>query len=576
MPKISRSDSNIFDIPKACAVDKKGYVYANVNNKYVPNKDGSGKHSTHDKKCIGISIDRKKMYANSSYFLLYRKDSLPVAPLKYDSVTVGPHAVIKELADRGGLIDTLAKVFDEEESQLILDLASYMVVQESAIFQHYPTYARGHALFSNVIRDDSYISSFLKENVSISKINAFKQTWAKVSLGSGKLYLCYDSTNSNTSAEGVYIIQKGYAKDDPTINQVNTEYVIRQEDGLPFTYKIFPGSIIDMTEAPEMIQYIHELTDGMKVKIIAVCDRGYISEENIDSFDDNGIGFILLLKSNMREYDELITKYGSEVKERSKQYIAKYNVYGKTFKGTLLNSTKERYFHIYWDSAIAESERNAVISRADGQESKIRNAINRKTKYSANEIKNLSRWFKLETVKSGQLKTNARGRGKGKEKLEDAFIITGYERDSDAIDNDISKCGFSILATSEETTAAESYESYSKRDCIEKTFRALKSSLGMYSIGVHSEESIHGKAFIWFIASILRSMIFMKTNSLRIKDKKRYTVPAILNALDAIKADRDLNTNKYVRRYRSDKTQTAIFTACEIKDDDIYDAISTL
>lgn len=273
---------------------------------------------------------------------------------------------------------------------------------------------------------------------------------------------------------------------------------------------------------------------------------------------------------------KLIVEHGNEVKEKSRQYIAKYNVYGKTFKGALLSSNVERFFHIYWNSVIAESERNAVMSHANKQETKIKNAINRKTKYSAKEIKNLSCWFKLKTVKDGKLKVNTRGKSKNKEKLEDAFIIIAYEKNSDAIDEDIKKCGFSILVTSEEMTALEAYEAYSKRDCVEKTFRALKSSLGMYSIGVHSEESIHGKTFIWFIASILRSLIFIKTSSLRIKDKKRYTVPAILNALDAVKADRDLNTNKYTRRYRSDKTQASIFSACGINDEDVYDLIETL
>jgi transposase len=104
-------------------------------------------------------------------------------------------------------------------------------------------------------------------------------------------------------------------------------------------------------------------------------------------------------------------------------------------------------------------------------------------------------------------------------------------------------------------TAEETMKAVSKRDCVEKTFRALKGWMGMDKIGVQSENSMHAKILIWFVASIIRSLIFTKTEKAREKDKKRYTLPAIIDQLEEIRADKDLSKGKYQRRYRPTKIQ---------------------
>lgn len=118
-----------------------------------------------------------------------------------------------------------------------------------------------HALFSESIRDDSYLGKFLRSSLTIPKIKSFKKAWAKENIGNGKVYLCYDSTNVNSQAEGVFIVQKGFAKDDKSLPQVNSDYVIRQADGLPLTYMHSPGSVADIAQAQEMIKFFDGITD---------------------------------------------------------------------------------------------------------------------------------------------------------------------------------------------------------------------------------------------------------------------------------------------------------------------------
>ena len=105
---------------------------------------------------------------------------------------------------------------------------------------------------------------------------------------------------------------------------------------------------------------------------------------------------------------------------------------------------------------------------------------------------------------------------------------------------------------------------------------ALKSFLGMNKIGVDSDDSIHAKSLIWFIAAILHSLIFNKTSGLRVNDRKSFTVPAIIDLLEEITADKNLTTGKYERRYKPIKKQNSILNALQISVKDIDTCIATL
>ena len=81
-----------------------------------------------------------------------------------------------------------------------------------------------------------------------------------------------------------------------------------------------------------------------------------------------------------------------------------------------------------------------------------------------------------------------------------------------------------------------------QKNCEECVFTSLKSSLGMDVIGVYSDDSIHGKSLIWFVASIMYALISICVSKQREKDRKNFTVPAVICSLREISADRNLNT----------------------------------
>ncbi len=186
---------------------------------------------------------------------------------------MGMPLFLKKATCDSSLDSSSLSAFDPDETSLILDLAAYLLMEETDAFQHYPAYGFHNALLSESVVSDSTISRFLKESIKPSAVQQFLDEWSEQNAGEGRAYLCYDSTNINCVADGVTLAEMGHAKDDPSKPQVNLEYVVRQEDGLPLIYKDHPSSIVD--------------------------------------FDNAGIDFLLLLKSCDATKD-LIERYGKK------------------------------------------------------------------------------------------------------------------------------------------------------------------------------------------------------------------------------------------------------------------------
>lgn len=535
--------NTIVDVPEGSLFYGNGYVYYNIESSYDPDV----KYTRSKRLCIGKNIDRKTMYANKNYVALFAKGPLPDPPEKSDSVAVGMPLFLKTAACGSGLSSSLRAVFDSDETNLILDLAAYALTEETDAFQHYPAYGFHNALLSGSVVSDSTISRFLREGITPSTTQHFLDEWSVQNAGGGRAYLCYDSTNINCVADGVSLAEMGHAKDDPGKPQVNLEYVVRQEDGLPLIYKDYPGSIVDVTQCSDMIETIKSL--GYR-DIVAICDRGYISKENLVDFDNADIGFLLLMKAGAATKN-LIAKYGKKIRLRSDAYIEGHDLYGMTVRHRLFgNSGPCRYLHIIWSQEAADKERRAIMKAVSEIEKALAKMAKKGTHLSVQKEKEYRKYFNIEIFPQTRK-------------------IKSYKRDNKAIDAAIGLEGFHVLAGSNEMTCGEAVDAYSKRDCVEKTFRALKTSTGMDALRGHSNANVDGRFFILFIASILRSVVFHSSRSLRNKDRKNYTVSAIVKELNKIEAVIDYKTGQYSRRYKLTAKQKTILSCLALSEKDV-------
>lgn len=594
MPRIDRSEGNLFPWPKGAYIRNKSYVYINTNNRYVSPSEkkekGTRGYTDHDSVCIGVLYDPshpsiKKLYANAAYRATLVPVELPDPPRMADSLAVGLTCWIAEASDQSGLTEDLTNAFGETETQLILDLVDYMLSKESAVMQHFPAWAREHVLFSDDIRDDTFIGKFLKNTLTIPRIKQFRELWAVRNIGDGRVYLCYDSTNVNCQAEGVFIVQRGHAKDDPTLAQVNTDFVIRQSDGLPLTYLHSPGSVSDIAQASEMIRFISQIKklSGKDVNLCLICDRGYISETNLKHMDEAGLEYILMLRTNFSKYDEL----ADSVIDIIKSY--KYELhnddederYGITRECALYKGGPTCSAQIIWSAERYGSKRDSVKNNIASERLKLEAFIeeNKGKSFEKKELEWIPPYFILQTEKGESRFEEKRKRGRwgGTRIVEiETVKITGYVDNEAAINRLYVKAGIMITISRVKMSAQEANDAYAKRDCVEKMFEALKSHLGMDKIGVTTEEAMHGKGLIWFTASILHALLFNATAPLRATDRKHFTVPAMIDQMEAIKADKNMATKKRERRYKLTSNQRKIFHYWAINEEKIDERIAAI
>ena len=331
-----------------------------------------------------------------------------------------------------------------------------------------------------------------------------------------------------------------------------------------------------------LIERIGKLS-GKEAKLCLICDRGYISEANLRQMDKAGIEYILMLRTNFSKYEELadsvidlIRSYKYELKNEEED-----ERYGVTRECVLYEGGPTCCAQIIWSAERYRFRRGSVAGFIADRRAKLEAFIaeNRDQSFELKELEWVPSCFKLKLEKGEpkQVTRRKRGRWGGTEtQMIDTVRITGYEDDEAAINRLFQKAGLMITITRARMTAQEANDAYSKRDCVEKTFEALKSHLGMDKIGVTTEEAMHGKGLIWFVASILHALLFSRTASLRITDRKHYTVPAMIDELEAIKADRNLSSGKRERRYKLTCRQNKILRFWKIDEKKIDDRIASI
>lgn len=518
------------------------YVYLTKEKIYLKDK----KHNQNKRVCIGKMIDKEYMIPNENYEDYFPSlYELKKPPILSDSLSVGLSLIVDGIMKDKKIDDLLIEIF-EEDYCLIKDLIIYTIYEESTVIQHFPNVMRRFPIYSDLIYSDSYISNFFKENITDKRIELFLDAWNQINK-KDNIYISYDSTNMTTSSAGISLAEYGHSKDNDDLPQVNLSYAINQKEALPLFYELYPGSIIDNSQAKHMIARLREY--GYK-DIGVILDRGYYSKANIKYLEKNNYSYILMIKTNQSIIQDLISDEGLKLifKGKDKYYIDYHEVYGLTKKIKQYPKDKHYvYVHLYYDIERAAYETKQLSKQRSTLEKELNYHLEAKLK----KREDLTRYNKLFKLK-----------------YDDNGYLLSYKINDKYIDDKSFSSGFFCIITSEEMSAKEALDIYRNRDIIEKLFESLKSELDYKKFRVSSNSSLKGKTFITFLANIIRSRIHYDTKALRNKNKKDYTIPAIINELSNIEITRNAK-GIYVRRHSLTSKQKNILAKFNIQDKDI-------
>lgn len=515
-------------------------VYAIVEKRYNKEK----RYNEDVRKYIGKMVDDEYMEANESFFEFFPEETPLEEPSdKSGSLHVGLYIIIKYILEKLNLNSILEEVYSSA-SGIIKDLATYLIVSENNVMQHFPDYEFDHPQFNNKSVSDSYISELLK-SMPISQHENFLDLWNEIQPHNEKSYISYDSTNSSTSAKGIELAEFGHAKSDEGLPIVNTGMAYNETTGTPLFYQDYPGSIIDNTQFVDMIERSNRYGYN---NVGFILDRGYFSKDNIKFMDNNNYSFIMMAKGNANFVKDNINLARENFEKDSSYFMPNRNLYGITIKSKLYSDdNKDRYIHIYWDKRRAGDEEVRVLNSLSAMEEDLKK-LSEKNSIEKENIKKYIKFFNIDY--------------NDKENK-----IMSYSRDEVLINKHLQRCGCFAIITSEEMTKEEAINKYRHRDAIEKLFAVSKSFLGEDIFRVHTSTSLHSKQQIIFIAEILRNELFNCLSTIKENDKKNYTIPSVIREMEKIEVLQTTN-GKYHLRFSLTKKQKTILNSLNMDEKD--------
>ncbi|MBQ9867085.1 MAG: transposase [Lachnospiraceae bacterium] len=461
---------------------------------------------------------------------------------------IGSYVVITYVLNEYELPSLLKKHF-KDDLGLLLDLVSYLIVDEENAGQYYPDFAFCHPLFTEGMRiySDSKVCRFLR-SVTREQTIGFLDDWNRKRDHKQRIYLSYDSSNKNCQAGDIDLVEFGKAKDDKGVPVFNLAIAFDKNNRVPLFYEEYMGSITDVSQFVYMVDKVKEYG---YTNIGFILDRGYFSRENIQYMEDNRYAFVIMVKGRKELVSSLIEDNLGTFETKRSCSIRAYRVYGKTVTSRLYeDDKKDRYFHIYFNPSKQAAEREHLEQTWD----KMTTFLDKHLGEVLTLGKTYRHYYDLKFDKNGHL--------------------LSYKERTDVAERELNLCGYFCIITSEPMSATQALIHYKGRDISEKLFSADKSFIGSKSMRTHYGESLSAKIFIEFIALIVRNRIYnlLKEAMLRMDAKYNYmTVPAALRELEKIEMVRR-NKGQYRLDHAVSKKQKVILSSFGLSDADIKGA----
>ena len=540
-----------------------GYIY--YQSSYTWNAEK--RQPEYGRKCIGRRDEKKEglMYPNKNYENIFGAVDPEVSELrkrfcatelkeagKFDCrMAFGQYFVVVSALKSAGAYDPLMRTFPKSYT-LIIGLVVHAIDAKSTTSQSFPSWCFDHYCGMDRVVSDSEISKLYKKlGKDQGSIDVFFTLFAK-SYGkifpSKKRIVGFDSTNENSSSNGIDLAKRGHAKLNVGLPDVNTAMFVDEETGIPLWYEHFDGSVLDKSQTPYSMKKIVDL--GYK-KLFAMFDRGYYSEEDISALDQlKDIEYGVLCPDGTDWVDEMFRKYGAKIKDQQNYYIPEENVYGVRHTVSLFE--KKYFAYLFYDSDRAEEERQTIHEVMsffwEEASSRVRYTDKMRDHYAKRAII-------VTKVEKDPLT------GKNYSLAEDTEIIQEL----------LDRTGLFVMLSPIRLEPSEAIRIVRKRDRSEKAFQFLMEHFHLRTTYRHSSNTFRGLMFMAFIADIaLTSISYFESEKLRACTAE--TIPRIIQELNKYKIERN-SDGTWRPGFAMNKDQKAILAKLGVSEDDAHNAI---
>jgi len=489
---------------------KNGITYVYESTNYW---DKAKQQSRSKRVCVGKLDDDGRLIASKrlsvpQLALPIKPGPIPATQLKHSFY--GATYLFDSMGEVLGITADLKTCFPLQYRQ-ILSIAYFLILEDRNPLSRFPKWDRTHMHpFGKNI--SSQRSSELFSSITEEEKEHFFRLQGKKRCENE--YWAYDTTSISSYSESLKQVKYGHNKDHDPLPQINLALLFGEESNLPFYYRKLAGNISDVKTVKNLLADIEFLGFG-KVKL--VMDRGFYSEENINTLYQNHLKFLISAKVSLKFIRMELDKVRNTLRTRA-NYNPVYQIYSHTamiswnysqerpYKGDTIVDKKRMYLHIYFNGEKALEHEKNFNAMLDMLEEELVSG-SRKPEHE----RQYTKYFNIST-------TPVRG-----------TKVTVKQEAVDAAEKDY---GFLALISNEIKDPIKALETYRNKDLVEKAFGNLKERLNMRRTGVSSDSALEGKLFAQFIALIYLSYIKKQMSEQGLY--KSYTMQELLDDLDVI------------------------------------------
>jgi len=439
------------------------------------------------------------------------------------SLIYGPFVPVLSVVESLGIKEILNRRLTGEETQKVLALAISKVVRPlpmSSISSWY---------------EGTYLSVIMPANLRSQRISELMDK-----IGTSDLYrefsrelisrihpgesLLYDIT-SIPAYSSAAIFEYGHAKDHPELEQINLSLVMEKDRRIPLFFEIYPGSIPDVVTLKRVISTL----SPMIASIAIILDRGFFSLENLRIIKEMRY---IIAASLVRKDIKAVFAKASRTVDRSDNVILYEGepIFCQHVSFGMEDLKLQGYF--YHDIKRESMERSDFHKTL---------AQRRKAIESLQARKGLRKG--IERIAGSYIRYISY-------RIENGSIVT--EAKDNAISAYENRLGRFLLLYSGEYSASEVLSMYRQRDAIEKAFRMLKTDLDIFPMRDHSEKTVRGSMFLFFLSLLIRSAILRGVQSTKLIEK--YSVEKMFLELEKLHMIEDQDGNfRELERTRKQK-----------------------
>lgn len=469
-------------------INGKEYFY-----EITPYYDSKTKKTRHRSRYVGKNIGGKPKRI---------RQTLPQSIYSY-----GEFTPLNQIIEELHIKENLTLHLGEQQAKTLLAIAMNKVLRPLALHHIKPwyetTYLSKH--YGELPLSSQSLSNTMA-TIGDSSIHLEFPKQLLKEIGTSKT-LVYDITSLSSYSKLIRLLEYGYNRDHLDLPQVNLSLIVDREKGIPLSYEIYPGSIVDVSTLKNTI--IRLKSQGIKDATL-VLDRGFFSTSNIDELASNELSFIIPVPMSLKVAKQMVSEIHAHIDDPN--LLKMYNknplfVMPVTLK---IGTRTVKGWGIY-DQKKEQDERSHFYAQLHSIVEKLRKV-------------RLQRWMNPADI-VGETAKKYVSYIEWKV-VNQSFIVSLRKK---AVSQRVNKMGKYILLYHGDYDWKDCLTIYKSKDIVEKGFDMLKNDLGSAS-NMQKDNTLKGLIFVSYLALLIKMRLLRKMHQSNLIEK--YTLEGMLLELE--------------------------------------------